>query len=107
MDDGKLACASADGVVKTFEIGNTELIKVTDTYDDITSITSFKNDVSTADTPDTSMLNLPLRKINCIASFKTMIFWGDDGYNVKAFEIDSGEFCWLVKIQEHCKHVCE
>ena len=91
-DDGKLACASADGIVRTYELRNNELVQVADTYDNITSIVSFKNDANPADTPNTSLLNLPLRKINCIASFDDKIFWGDDGYNVKAYGLASGEF---------------
>ena len=98
MDDGKLVCASAEGIVRTYELGSGELVQISDTYDDITSTTLFKGDKNTADTPNTSMLNLPIRNINCITTFNDTIFWGDDGYNVKAYRLASGEFVISFKI---------
>lgn len=90
MDDGKLCCASASGVVKVFALEGGKLTPVTDTYDNITSVASLKKDSNAADTPNTSLMSLPLRKVNCMSSFNEIVFWGDDGYNVKAFETVSG-----------------
>ena len=92
MDDSRLASASADGIVKVFELHDNELVNVLDTYDDISTVKSFKRDENAADTPNTSILNLPLRKISCIAAFNDTVFWGDDGFNVKAFNTKTGKF---------------
>eukprot|EP00795_Rhopilema_esculentum_P007187 gene7187-12857_t len=98
MDDSRLASASADGIVKVFELHDSELVNVIDTYDDISTVKSFKKDENAADTPNTSILNLPLRKISCIAAFDDTVFWGDDGFNVKAFNTKTGE---IVKLRNN------
>ena len=90
MDDGKLANASADGIVKVSEVKDNELVAVMDSCDDITAVTAFAGDVNPHDTPNTSLMNLPLRRINCMATFKDVVFWGDDGYNIKALNINTG-----------------
>ena len=95
MDDGKLASASTDGIVKVFEVKNNELVVIMDSYDDITAVTTFAGDLNPHDTPNTSLLNLPLRRINCMTSFKDCVLWGDDGYNVKAFNVNTGLSCLL------------
>eukprot|EP00112_Aurelia_sp_Birch-Aquarium-sp1_P011266 Seg2369.3 transcript_id=Seg2369.3/GoldUCD/mRNA.D3Y31 product="hypothetical protein" protein_id=Seg2369.3/GoldUCD/D3Y31 len=95
MDDGKLASASADGIIKVFEVKDNELVAIMDSYDDITAVNTFAGDANPHDTPNTSLMNLPLRRINCMATFKDSVFWGDDGYNIKACDVNTGQILKL------------
>ena len=90
MDGNKLASGSVDGVVKVYQLEDNSYTQIVDSYEDITGISSFKKDEIQADTSNNSLANLPLRKINCMATFKDTVFWGDDGYNIKALDIMTG-----------------
>ena len=69
------------------------MIELSNIYKNIDSISSYTNASRNADITSTSDVNnIQLRKVNCIATFKNKIFWGDDGFNVKAYEFASSEF---------------
>ncbi len=101
MDQSRLASASSDGIIKVFEISQGKFNQIFDSYDDISGVAALNNDNNKADTPNSSvvtnssLLNVPLRKINCIAAFKDIVFWGDDGFNIKALNIITGKFLYL------------
>eukprot|EP00794_Sanderia_malayensis_P015080 gene15080-16636_t len=83
IDDFRLASASADGVIKVFEYSDEKLVQIFDSYDDVTAFKATSSDNNPGDGANTSLTSLALRKVNCLATYGDVLFWGDDGQVVK------------------------
>ena len=91
MDGNRIVSAGKDGIVKIFEVNRRTLKQIFDSYNDVTSVASSDSTTSKLDSQHDRFSNLPLKTIRCLTAFKDMVFWGDDGYNIKALHVKTGE----------------
>ncbi|KAL9971046.1 hypothetical protein ACROYT_G023529 [Oculina patagonica] len=81
----RVISGSATGVVKVWDIRDNSLKPV------------MSSDQASVDQPDAGVTVKP-RRVRCLATTEQTVYWGDDGVNIKAMDLNSGK---LRKLRNH------
>lgn len=87
LADNKVACGSTDGVLKIYNISITQLEPVF-VLDPLKVAIKQACGITANDNQTKSTLSMS--KITCITSWKDLVIYGDEGFNLKVLDYEKG-----------------